>query len=354
MRIALINDTHFGARQDHPAINEFIYKFWEGTFFPYLKENNIKQVIHLGDFVDRRKFINYVTLSHLRRRFMDVLKSEDITMYTIVGNHDIPYRNTNEVNAMNELFRDYDNIQIYSKPDEIIVGSLKLALLPWINHSNMQESLDFVNSTSAEILCGHLELSGFEMDRGNICHEGLDAKLFAKFEKVLTGHFHHKSTNGNIHYLGNQYELTWADYNDQRGFHVLDTETRELEFVPNPNSIFFKIFYNEDSTTYQEIVEADYSMYKDTYVKIVVQKKTNQFLLDTLIDNLTKVAPLDISVVEDFTEITSAEDVDIDQAEDTVTILNKYVDSLTLPVDSSKMKGILYQVYNEALESENL
>jgi hypothetical protein len=193
------------------------------------------------------------------------------------------------------------------------------------------------------------------MDRGNICHEGMDASLFNKFEKVLTGHFHHKSTNGNIHYLGNQYELTWADYNDKRGFSVLDTETRELEFVENPNSIFFKIFYNEDNTTYQEIVEADYSKYRDTFVKIVVQKKTNQFLLDTLIDNLTKVAPLDISVVEDFTEInTSDEDVDIDQAEDTVTILNKYIDSLTLPVDSSKMKGIMYQVYNEALESENL
>jgi DNA repair exonuclease SbcCD nuclease subunit len=286
---------------------------------------------------------------------MDVLKDNHITMYAIVGNHDIPYKNTNEVNAMNELFRDYGNVWLYSSPHELKFDSIKLALLPWINHTNMQESMEFVKNTDAPILCGHLELSGFEMDRGNICHEGMDASLFNKFEKVLTGHFHHKSTNGNIHYLGNQYELTWADYNDKRGFSVLDTETRELEFVENPNSIFFKIFYNEDNTTYQEIVEADYSKYRDTFVKIVVQKKTNQFLLDTLIDNLTKVAPLDISVVEDFTEInTSDEDVDIDQAEDTVTILNKYIDSLTLPVDSSKMKGIMYQVYNEALESENL
>ena len=354
MKIALINDTHFGARQDNPAINEFIYKFWEGTFFPYLKENNIKNILHLGDFVDRRKFINYVTLSHLRRRFMDVVRSEGIHMDVIVGNHDVPYKNTNEVNAVNELFREYANINLFSDPTEIVYDGLEVALLPWINHGNIQESIDFIKNTSAQFLFGHLELAGFEMDRGNICHEGMDAGLFKKFEAVMTGHFHHKSTNGNIHYLGNQYELTSADYNDQRGFHVFDTETRELEFVPNPNQIFFKINYNEEDLTYQEIVEADYSKYKSTYVKIVVQKKTNQFLLDALIDHLTKASPLDISVVEDFTELLSTDDTEIDEAEDTITILNKYIDSLTLPVDSGKMKGILYQVYNEALELENV
>ena len=60
MKICLINDTHAGARGDSLLFNEFFFKFWEGTFFPYLKENNIKQIIHLGDVVDRRKYINYI------------------------------------------------------------------------------------------------------------------------------------------------------------------------------------------------------------------------------------------------------------------------------------------------------
>jgi DNA repair exonuclease SbcCD nuclease subunit len=353
LRIAIINDTHFGARQDHPAINEFIYKFWEGTFFPYLKENNIRHILHLGDFVDRRKFINYVTLSHLRRRFMDYIKDNNIHMFAIVGNHDIPYKNSNEVNAVNELFRDYQNVELYSSPKEIELDGLKIALLPWINSTNLGESMEFIKNTEAQVLCGHLELQGFEMDRGNICHEGLSADLFERFDTVMSGHFHHKSTKGNIHYLGNQYELTWADYGDQRGFHVLDTGTRDIEFVPNPNSIFFKIYYNDENLTFQEIVETDYSKFAQTYVKIVVQKKSNQFLLDTMIDQITKAAPLDLSVVEDFSDTISPEDVEVDEAEDTISILNKYIDSLTLPVDSVKMKSVLNQVYAEALELEN-
>ena len=44
--------------------------------------------------------------------------------------------------------------------------------------------------------------------------------------------------------------------------------------------------------------------------------------------------------------------VDIDQAEDTMTILNKYVDGLTLPVESDRIKTVLRDVYSQALSME--
>ena len=43
----LITDTHFNARNDNLAFNEYFYKFWEEIFFPYLDKHNIKTVIHL-------------------------------------------------------------------------------------------------------------------------------------------------------------------------------------------------------------------------------------------------------------------------------------------------------------------
>ena len=61
MKIALVTDTHFGARNDHDHFNTYFYKFYEDIFFPYLKEHNIKTCIHLGDVMDRRKFVSYKT-----------------------------------------------------------------------------------------------------------------------------------------------------------------------------------------------------------------------------------------------------------------------------------------------------
>ena len=54
MKIALLNDTHFGARNDSLIFDDFFHKFYDEVFFPYLKEHNIKTLIHLGDVVDRR------------------------------------------------------------------------------------------------------------------------------------------------------------------------------------------------------------------------------------------------------------------------------------------------------------
>jgi len=351
MRIALINDTHAGARGDSLIFNEFFFKFWENVFFPYLKENNIQQICHLGDVVDRRKFINYVTLNSWRKRFFDVLSDNNIKMDVIVGNHDVTYKNTNEINSMQELFDHYNNINVFINPVEREYDGTKVCLVPWINSSNYDSTLQFLNETKSEIVFGHFEISGFEMDRGNICHEGMDVKLFEKFDTVLSGHFHHKSTQGNITYLGNQYEITWADYGDKRGFHVFDTETREIEFIENPYHIFHKINYDDVSQDFEYWKKYDYSALKETYIKIVVINKQNPYLFDTVLDNLYRIGASDISIVEDFTETDITDDDEIiNQAEDTMTILNKYIDGLTLPVKSDKLKVLMKSLYVESME----
>lgn len=352
MKIALINDTHAGARGDNPIFNEFFFKFWENTFFPYLKEQGIKHICHLGDVVDRRKFINFVTLNSWRKRFFDRLLEEGITMDVIVGNHDVFYRNTNEINAMNELFAGYTNIKILVEAEELQYDSLKVAMVPWINSGNYEKTMEFLKNTSSEVVFGHLEIAGFEMDRGNICHTGLDKRVFDRFDSVLSGHFHHKSTDGVITYLGNQYEITWADHGDERGFHVFDTETRELEFVRNPFHMFHKISYDDTVQDFEYWKKYDYVKMKDCYVKIIAVNKQNPYLFDTVIDNLYKIGVADIAIVEDFTEESIEDDEMVNQAEDTMTILSKYIDGLTLNVNSDKLKNLMRELYVEALNTE--
>jgi len=351
MKIAILGDTHFGMRGDSLAFHNHYREFYLKQFFPYLQEHNITEVMQLGDLFDRRKYISFQTLALCRKYFFDVMKDRKINFYTLLGNHDITFKNTLEVNSPQLLLKEYNNIHVYDEPFTDKLWGVDI--IPWICKDNEAEVLDFIKNSKHEVCFGHFELQGFEMDRGNICHEGMDPAILSKYDIVLSGHFHHKSNNGSIVYVGTPGEMTWADYNDERGFHIFDTETRSLEFIKNNSQMFYKIKYNDDSLYYNDIVQADYSHLTNKYVKIVVEKRNNSFLFDTLLDAIAKVNPIEASVVEDFSEITENVDVDIDQAEDTITILNKYVDGLTLPVESDKIKTVLRDVYHQAIALES-
>ena len=361
MKLAIITDTHWGARNDSQHFTEYFVKFYENIFFPTLLERDIRTVVHMGDIVDRRKFINYKTLYQMRHNFFDQCWDRYISLHMIIGNHDTFFKNTNQVNSMDCLRMMMSGsegdgggmVRIYHDPTEVVFDGTKVFFQPWICPENKEQSLDAISNTDAQILFGHLEVQGFEMHLGAINHEGLSPKVFEKFEYAFSGHFHHKSDNGNVYYLGNPYQITWSDYKDPRGFHIFDTETRELEFIQNPYEMFYKIYYDDEKTTLEEIQTQDYSQYEGCYVKVVVVNKKNPFWFDTLLDKLYSANVEDISVVENFHDDIDLEDEVIDEAEDTVTILSKYVNSLNID-DKKELDNLLVSLYNESLTIETI
>ena len=117
MKIALITDTHFGARNDNVNFNEYFYQFYEGVFFPYLQQHNIKTCIHLGDCFDRRKYVSYKTAKDFRERFILPFNVLGIDLHMLVGNHDIYYKNTSQVNSLTELLISMKTLQKWSLMD---------------------------------------------------------------------------------------------------------------------------------------------------------------------------------------------------------------------------------------------
>ena len=284
MKLAILNDTHAGCRNSSDIFMGYQERFYSDVFFPYLLENNITQILHLGDYYDNRKTINFKALAHNRKIFLEKLREYGITMDIIPGNHDVYYKNTNELNALKELQGHYMNeVNLIMEPTEMNYGGLKIAMVPWINPENEKETLEFLSNTKATVVGAHLELSGFEMARGQICKDGMDKSVFNRFETVLTGHFHAKSSQGNIHYLGAQMEFFWNDCGDPKHFHVLDTKTRELEAVRNPLTIFEKIYYDDTTTDY---TNEDVSKYKEKYVKLIVVNKKDLYQFDKFTDRL--------------------------------------------------------------------
>ena len=349
-KIALVTDTHFGARSDSIPFDNFFRRFYEEIFFPEIDKRGIKHIIHLGDCFDRRKYINFNTLSSCRNYFFDEIKKRNIELHMIVGNHDTFFKNTNDVNSPRLLLKDYE-FNVIDSPSELeFDDGSKIFMMPWICTDNYNQSMEAIKTTDAKVLFGHFEIAGFQMYKGHENDEGFDPKIFEKFDLVCSGHFHHRSSNGNINYLGNPYELTWADFEDPRGFHIFDTSKRSLDFIQNPFSIFSKVYYDDEKVDPSTV---DVSQYANQHIKLIVVNKKDYYKYDQFIERLYKVNPLELKIIEDLSEFESDAlgDQEID-LEDTVTLLSQYVDSLDTEADKDRIKTLMKTLYVEAQNYE--
>jgi len=356
MKIAVITDQHFGARNDSIHFLDYYEKFYSETFFPTLDNNGITTVLILGDTFDRRKYVNFYTLKKTKEMFFDELAKRNIQVHMLAGNHDTYFRNTNDVNSVDLLLKEYSNVNVIDTPQTISINDNKheVCMMPWICAENYEESMEVLKNTNADVCMGHFEIAGFAMHRGMPSQEGLNRELFKKFDCVFSGHYHHRSNQDNIRYLGNPYELTWQDYNDPRGFHLFNLDTRDLEFIENPNVMFQRIIYDDKENSITEINNKDLSKYTKSYVKVVVINKTNPFLFDKFMSNLYNVNPIDVTIAEDYMDLTEGVESDIvNEAEDTITIINKFVDGIQEQhIDNDKLKTVMKELYVEALNLE--
>jgi DNA repair exonuclease SbcCD nuclease subunit len=344
MKVALITDTHYGARKNSKLFHDYFLKFYNDIFFPTLEEYGINKVIHLGDAFDSRKGIDFSALSWAKNNIFDRFKEMCIDVHLITGNHDCYYKNTNDVNAVDLLLREYDNVTVYSEPTEVLLDKLKVLFIPWINQENEETTLKLIKKTNCKCAMGHLELQGFRVNKQIVMEHGLESKLFEKFSRVYSGHYHTRSNNGTVFYLGNPYEMFWSDVGDSRGFHIFDTETLEHTPVNNPYRLFYNIYYED--TNYQTF---DTREYENKIVRVIVRKKSDTKKFEKFIDKLYASNIAELKVVENF-EIQESEDFEAFESEDTISILNRYVEESEVNLDKSIIQKLLQEIYQEACE----
>ena len=346
MKIAILNDTHCGIRNSSEIFLNNAEQFYNNVFFPECEKHGIKQIVHLGDYYDHRKFVNFKALNHNRRIFLDQIRKRGMSMDIIPGNHDTFYKNTNELNSLKECLGHYMNeVHIIMEPTVMQYDSLKLGLLPWICQDNYDLCMNFIRDCRADWIGSHLELNGFEVMRGLTNKHGMDPKLFSRFEMVLSGHCHCSSKKDNIWYLGSQMEFFWSDAHDPKHFHILDTETREMTKIRNPHTLFEKILYNDE--------EIDYNNYNkdltNKFVKVIVVNKTDPFIFDRFIDNIQNQKIYELKIAENFNEFIGANVEDENMSfEDTAEIVDTYIDAVDTDLDKNKIKVEMRQLMTEA------
>ena len=344
MKVAIITDQHFGARKNSKHFHDYFLRFYNDIFFPTIEKAGITTIVDMGDTFDSRKGIDFSSLSWAKNNYYDRLADMGCTIHTIVGNHTAYYKNTNEVNAVDLLLREYDNVKVYSEATEIKLDNLNVLLIPWINNENEKQTLKMITKSKSPMAMGHLECKGFRIHRGYVMETGTDVKVFDKFDKVFSGHYHTRSDNEKLYYLGNPYEMFWNDLEDTRGFHIFDTETLEHTPIDNPYRMFYTIYYEDND--YQTF---DTREYEDKIVKVIVRTKTKPKKFEKFIDKLYNSNVHELKVVQNF-QLQENEDFEAFESEDTLSILNRYIDEAEINLEKSRIQEMIQSVYQEACE----
>jgi hypothetical protein len=344
MKVAIITDQHFGARKNSKLFHDYFLKFYNDVFFPTLEEYGITTVIDMGDTFDSRKGIDFSALYWAKENYYDKLESLGCKVITVVGNHTAYYKNTNQINAVDLLLREYDNVTVISEPEECKVGDLNVLFLPWINSENEEKTMKMIKNTKTRVAMGHLELSGFSPYPGFVMDHGMEKNIFDKFDRVFSGHYHTRSNNGTVFYLGNPYQLYWNDVNDSRGFTIFDTETLEHTPIDNPYQMFKIVYYND--TPHQTF---DTRELKNKIVKVVVRKKSDIKEFEKFVDKLYAENIAELKIVENF-QVEEPENFEVFESENTLSILNRYIQDAEIEMDKSLVQKIISDIYQEACE----
>jgi len=347
VKIAIITDQHFGARKNSKLFHDYFLKFYEDIFFPTLIKEGITTIVDMGDTFDSRKGVDFVSLEWAKNHYYDRLEELGITVHTIIGNHTAYYKNTNDLTGVGLFLREYDNVKIYPEAEEVTIDKTKFLFVPWINSENQEKTFQLIEESDSPCVMGHLELNGFMATRGHFMENGMDSNIFDKFERVYSGHYHMRSNKENVFYLGNPYEMYWNDVNDRnRGFHLFDTNTLEHTPVNNPYQLFHHLYYED--TPHQML---DITKYDQKIVKVIVRKKSDPKQFEKYIDKLYSSNLAELKIVENF-DFTEGEEFEADESEDTISLLNRYIQESEVDLDKSVITEILQDVYREACEVE--
>lgn len=349
-KVAIITDTHFGASKSDEWLLQKQMDFIQGTFFPSLVEHHIFDVIHMGDVFDNRQNLNTKMLDTVYSGFFTPLRDSGVNLRILLGNHDIYYKNTNRYHSLFPLPDMFDNVALLDRFDDYMIAGEPFAAFPWINNDNLEQALGHAKTSHARFAVGHTNIIGFEMQRGRLADYGLTAETFKNFELFLTGHFHLRSRKGNIVYTGNPYYLTWADYNTEKGFAILDTETGELSYIANPDDPYVCLQYEAiDHSTF------DPAAYQGKILELQVKDfaVSDHAEFRVLVDELQKacykfnvVVQSNIETVSDLSEAVKLDSNGGISAKDTILAC---IDGIEVQgMDKTRIKAILGNLYEGA------
>lgn len=326
-KILVLGDIHIGARNSSKVFRELFRTYFRDCVFPLVEERGIKTIVQLGDWFDNRNSVSLHDINYVLKEFLPQLEATGAHMHVLAGNHDVAYKNTNRVHSLSILETSPNVTVVHDQVETIETESKTFVLCPWINDENQDQLMEELKgyATKKHILCGHFEFTNMRMHKNSKpCDHGLDPKQFNKFDRVISGHFHHPSTYGNVSYMGSVFHLTWQDHDDSKFIYIYDTNTDEFEPIENPYSLFTQFDYHDDdliNVSDEDLVDRC----EGQFVRIVIDSEYKRVDLKDVVHRVEKTKPLSVDVIDNTildVDTTDVDEVELSETKD----INDYVD----------------------------
>lgn len=301
MKLGIFTDSHLGCRGGSNTFREYFKWYFENIMFPTFKKQGIDTILMGGDFFDNRNHLSLRDIDFVEHFFLPLLDEYQMKMIVIAGNHDVAFKNTNEITSLSILEKS-SYVEVVKDSVRVLeFGDTKIAMTPWINpsnHDDIVDDLENVKDKDNTIVYGHFEISGFPMYKNSAtCEHGLSQSFFKGFKAVWSGHFHHASKIGNIRYLGALFHMNWQDYNDARGFYVYDVDADDLQFHENEYCLFNEIQYTDDIEITEDELDTECHQ---RFVKIIIDCEYDKVRFMDFFSKVTHAKPLDVQIVNNY------------------------------------------------------
>ncbi len=350
MKLILLGDIHFDLNNGNEEIFNIQMSFFEDQLFPYMRENKIDNIFQFGDFTDNRNSISMNIQHLLKERFFDKLEDYNFKIYTLIGNHDIFYKNSLDIFSLEIFEKAYlSNLVCIKEETMMKFDGLNVQVVPWLLENKLSINKE------ADMIFGHLEMKDFKISKTYKAIHGLDSNNFNI--PVYSGHYHIKDSKGYINYLGTPFQTSWSDYLEEKGFYVLDTETREVEFIENNEFKHLKVFVNSDTKELEingfktplqlkYTPKMDLEIFKQNKIKIYTNKENS--MIKNLMERLAEIAyKVDLEILKEIEELDTETIIEKVKGYDITESLIQIVEE----EDVSVLNEILNQAKNMMLES---
>ena len=350
-RIWLISDTHFGVRSNSREWMDIIEDFFTKQFIPLLKEHGRPGdiVVHCGDTFDSRQSINLYVMNKaitIMEQITDIMP-----LYTIVGNHDIFMKYSNDINSM-KIFKHMSDVNVFEKPTMLYTQEgKKLFFLPWVEEHEELVNIIKDPRNSADVLFCHSDVKGLSFNRYVKIEEGTDIETFGGYNRVYSGHIHYAQKLKNLRMLGTPYELTRSDMGNTKSIWLLDLATNEEQCWENTVSPKF-LKYRLEWILEKSLDELQ-ELFNNNFVDILITPQWSlKFPFSAFIENFTGYRRINHVIITDE-EGETLEDIDdsgMSQEISLMTMIEKYVDGLPYTEQiKEKLKDVSNRLYHEAL-----
>ncbi len=257
MKLGLISDHHWGINKNSEEKVRTGEQVMENYAF-MMKSDGVSEVLFLGDWNHNRDYV-HINTQERARHTLELFASHFDHVHMIVGNHDIHFKNTNDVNSVDQFNR-IPNVSVYKDYTEVQFGNNQFAMCPW--------GYEPKRETHLSAAFGHFEFSGAALvgavSQGSYTMD----KVTQVAPLVFSGHFHirkeYETKYGKVITIGNDYEQSWSDVGNSKGFYIFDPNSLEYEFTENTFSP------KHIPVRWSNIKEFDTSSIKNNYVRIIV------------------------------------------------------------------------------------